>query len=557
MGSVLRRRTPLLVVVSLLAALLAGFDARAYDDTFDPVVTEQAHVCAPLDHVEPDLQGDVPPGDSSELGFNCGLALVGHTSLNTDGRPPGGNANMAWAGDCAYVAGGGSLFNSPLDGSALLPFGEESGVAVIDVSDPTRPRHVDTIGTEGANRTAETLHAVDNGDVALLVVGQYGNDQVSSPKPMDIYDVSDCANPVLLETYLWPENIHNLTISPDGRYVFATQPLQVVELLPELFDGSLSTSGVRFLGNLDDAMEGPFLSVGPMADLDDELPAQARDTLPFSYSSHEAWSVQEDGRTVLFLGGQLPVFEVFTVVDVTDWLADPTKAPQVLSQRQGRGHSVRTATIGGERYVLHSEESVFVANYGCVSEEANPFAGPAQPWLTKLGDDGRTQELVSQFGLEINEPEHCLTQASHEVNASVHYHDVDDPDDTTFVMASMWNAGLRIFDVRDPTRPTEVAYFNPADVDPSDEVAKDKAWGHVRYVEETGHIWFATETGGFWVLEIEKGVQKALGLRGTPVRHRDGRPGTDGTPIDLGTDEGTAAARASTAYYCTIPGGIV
>jgi hypothetical protein len=550
---------PLLVVVSLLAALLAGFDARAYDDVLDPVVTEQAHVCAPLDHQEPGLQGDVPPGDVSELGFNCGLALVGHTSLSTDGRPPGGNANMAWAGDCAYVAGGGSLFNSPVDGSALLSFGEDSGVAVVDVSEPTQPRHVDTIGTEGANRTAETLHAVDNGDVALLVVGQYGNDQASAPKPMDIYDVSDCAAPVLLGTYLWPENIHNLTISPDGRYVFATQPLQVIELLPNLHDTGLEiTERVRFLGNLDDAMEGPFLSVGPMADIDDELPPQARDTLPFSYSSHEAWPVQADGRTVLHLGGQLPVFEVFTVVDVTDWLADPTKAPEVLSQRQGRGHSVRTATIGGEPYVLHSEESVFFANYGCVSEEANPFAGPSQPWLTKLGDGGRTQELVSQFGLEINEPENCQTQASNDVNASVHYHDVDDAGDTTFVMASMWNAGLRLFDVRDPKQPKEVGYFNPADVDPGDDVVKDKAWGHVRYVEETGHIWFATETGGFWVLEIEKDLQKALDIRRTPVLHKGGRPGTQGVVVDLGSGaERAAAGQTSTAYYCTIPGGVV
>jgi hypothetical protein len=34
------------------------------------------------------------------------------------------------------------------------------------------------------------------------------------------------------------------------------------------------------------------------------------------------------------------------------------------------------------------------------------------------------------------------------VNASVHYHDVDDEARTTFAMASMWHAGLRVTDVR-------------------------------------------------------------------------------------------------------------
>ena len=47
------------------------------------------------------------------------------------------------------------------------------------------------------------------------------------------------------------------------------------------------------------------------------------------------------------------------------------------------------------------------------------------------------------------------------MNASTHYHDVDDPRDTTFAMVSVWNAGLRIFDVRDPAHPRQVAYFNP------------------------------------------------------------------------------------------------
>jgi hypothetical protein len=131
----------------------------------------------------------------------------------------------------------------------------------------------------------------------------------------------------------------------------------------------------------------------------------------------------------------------------------------------------------------------------------------------------------------------------------VHYHDIDDPADTTFVMASMWNAGVRVFDVRDPGRPREVAYFNPGDVAPGSTTTLDQAWGHVRYVPETGHIWFATASGGFWVVEIEPQVRAALGLDAPPrerVRHPLGRPGTAGAGAT------TSAALDVTPYYCTL-----
>jgi hypothetical protein len=88
-------------------------------------------------------------------------------------------------------------------------------------------------------------------------------------------------------------------------------------------------------------------------------------------------------------------------------------------------------------------------------------------------------------------------------------------------MVSMWNAGLRVFDVRDADKPTEVAYFNPgifgvplldasgAPLDPAlnlqGQRGFDQAWGHVRYVPATGHIWVATRTGGFWVLSSNPG----------------------------------------------------
>ena len=517
------------------------------------VVDTSQHTCSPDDHPEKGLQGDVPKADQdsgeAKKGYNCGLALVGHAVLDgrqsKDGvkRSPTGNANMAWSGDCAYVSG--------------------DGVAVIDASDPAHPRHVRTLHGDGADGTIETLHALDSpaqpGRPArhLLVAGKYGIGTPSPNMPMKIYDVSKCDEPRELETFIWPENIHNLTISGNGRYVFATMPLQVLDLDP-LFDHDPKTTA-RFLGDLSNDVAYPLVFPEPGPDVDDALPADVREARKAGTTgnlSHEAWP-NFDG-TRLYLGGVTAQSEVFTIVDITRWLQrkpdnTPVGPPEVISQRSGRGHSVRTGTLRDangkvrQRLILHSEESVFGGAKGCIPEKTAPFAGPAEPWLTDITDEANPK-LLSQFGLEINEALNCPAQLDSGVDASSHYHDLDSETDSHFAMVSMWNAGVRVFDVRNPRHPTEIAYFNPADVG-KDSVVLDKAWGHVRYVARTGQIWFGTASGGFWIVELSQAVRNHFGVSpALPPRHPTGSPGTVGfTRLAVGVPLVDA-----TPYYCTL-----
>jgi hypothetical protein len=557
-----RRTTTALAALVMLCATGTVSNVLAWDTSpLTSVVTRHRHLCGKYDLPEGSIQGDVPKADQvsgrAKKGYNCGLALVGFTPLTFGGRP-NVNANMAWAGHCAYVAGSAGLNIAP-ESKPNPPPG--AGVAVVSV-DPTTgiPTHVANIRNPGALVTAETINAVTTPQGrSILVVGQYGNDPISPPKPMDIYDVSnpDCTKFKHLATYYWPANIHNLTLSQDGRYVFATIPLQAVDI-----SGLWANppTGVKYLGNIQNEMDGLWVAMGPTADLTGKLPEQVRGQTHPLNASHEAWP-SPDGKT-LYVGGQTPQFETFTILDIGKWLArnpdgSPTGKPRIISQESGRGHSVRTATIGGVPYVLHSEESVFGLAYGCIPQETVPFAGPAQPWLTDIRDPAHPK-TVSQFGLEINDPKNCPEQLNAKENESVHYHDVDDPTDTTFVMASMWNAGLRVFDVRDPRQPTEVAYFNPGDIDPTSGTKLDHAWGHIRYLPETGQIWFATADGGFWVVRIEGSVRQYLGLDAKNAAHGL-------RPLDISsTDPGRAGITGVTLprplngyvditrYYCTL-----
>lgn len=470
--------------------------------------------CGDLDRPETGLRGDVPLVDQlsgrADEGYNCGLAVVGHDPIGERGS----NGNMAWAGDCAYIAG--------------------DGIAVMDVSDPTAPRHVRTLKTPGSLDTLETLHAVEAEDRSILVAGRYGlffDFQLQDSAPVDVYDVSECTDPQLLTTIDVPQSVHNLTLTADARTMWSTLPLQAYDLT--------DPARPEYLGNLENEL-------------------RASGTIALEYA-HEVWP-SEDG-TRIYLGGQVPIDERSYIIDVSQWPAGPAR---VVSTMSGPGHSVRTATVDGRRYLLRSEESVInqTAN-SCLPSALTPVGGVAEAFLTDITDETDPRP-AGELGLEINRPRHCPAQLLSGVNASSHYHDVDDPDDTTFAMVSMWNAGLRIFDLRDPASPQEVAYFNPgrfpsplgnqgAPLDPFLDLASsrtnlDQAWAHVRYRPDTGHIWLSTRIGGFWVLELEPQIRAALDL--PEVRSSNPNGGPPRPPSSTGFARPFAAGTGG--VYCTL-----
>jgi hypothetical protein len=424
---------------------------------------------------------------------------------------------MAWAGNCAYIAG--------------------PGIAVVDVSDPQNPKQVDTLNTPGTAETVETLTARTAPDGrALLVAGRYGfvADFHGEPtSPVDVYDVSgDCAHPRLLSTAQVPQAVHNLAISPDLTRIYSTLPLQVINITDPTY---------------------PVI----WGSMEQQLYAAGAFHLEWA---HEV-TLSPDGNT-MYIGGQVPGDEGSEIVDITDW---PNRPLKVISSYSGPGHSIRPATINGRKYLLRSDEAIVnpLAN-GCFPEQLAPFAGPAQPFLTDITDPAHPVD-VSRITLDINDPANCASQLLSGVNSSSHYHDVDDPSNTTFAMVSMWNAGLRIFDVRNPAHPVEAAYFNPGmfpvNLTPTGGGGASvlglvprwglvQAWAHIRYVRETGQIWLSTATGGFWVLQLEPQLRARLGLGSAPSHTP-----LEGNPRPLASRQFPSTfltAQAPASLYCTL-----
>jgi len=113
--------------------------------------------------------------------------------------------------------------------------------------------------------------------------------------------------------------------------------------------------------------------------------------------------------------------------------------------------------------LLNSNENVnpdFRTVNGCHSDK-DLIRGAAQAFLTDISDE-TAPRVVSELELAINrnDPTFCAAQLESRVRSSIHYNTLNDPDDTTFAMVGMGNAGLRVFDVRDPQAPIEMAYWN-------------------------------------------------------------------------------------------------
>jgi hypothetical protein len=463
----------LLLVSALLVAVVPVATPASATTVHDAGI---AHACGAKDTPETGLQGDVPLADQLSgrvaQGYNCGLSLVSHLVVSGPRFGQNGNGQLAWSGDCAYVATG------PGPG----------GVAVLDVRDPQHPQEVTTLHSVATEATSETMHAVTYKDRAILVTGLYGvsaSDRAHTPGFMEVYDVRDCRHPRLLSQFTFPDNIHNLRLTADARTVYATNPLQAVSLA--------DPRKPVFLGNLEAQLAAA------------EQPVGSHEAIP-SPDGKRVYSAAVDGT-----GG-------LAVIDVADY---PKRPARVVGRLNGNsyGHSINRVTVKGRTYLVNSPESLLFRLAGPCGPSAPPALGPAQAYVTDITDERRPRS-VARLALQINDPAHCDAQAQSGVDASTHYTDTVQDGGATFTMAAMWHAGLRLFDMRDPARPREVGYFNPG----AAGRYLDQAYSHMRYRPELGQIWLTTWQGGFWVLELEPRLRQQLGLPARATLHPEGAP---------------------------------
>ncbi len=443
--------------------------------------------CGPGARRETGLQGSVPRNDqlsgASKLGYRCNLKLIGQNTVKNRGA----NFQLGWYRDCAYLGSVGAREVQTLGGDAL------DGVAVLDASDPTRPKLERIVRSPVGVSQHEAIEV--NEKRGMLVVETGG----LLARYIDVYDVSkDCRKPVFKGRYDAGVPIfHGLRVSDDGRTIYATD-----------FTGAY-LGQVMHIVDVTDMSKPRLIKRWDPAEL----------TPPGRYGIHDL-EVSPDGNRA-YIGAVSPASTLGALVTGPPSNDGPTMVVLDTSEIQQRkpnpklravgdvrlpnfGHAEQRARINGKPYLFTSGETPFGGAKNCTWAWGN---------VIDMSDE-RDPRAVAEIKLEVNEEANCLTTAGEDAVYSIHYVGVDDEQNTTKVFYTYYTGGVRVFDVRDPEHPKEIAYFHPQplakvthsplplNAGDTQRPAWDSATSNIRYFPESRRLWFASIAGGFQVLEL-------------------------------------------------------
>jgi hypothetical protein len=425
--------------------------------------------CLPGSNPEPSIQGRVPAdvvaSGQADKGFNCNMSLLGR-----EGASGGFKVHrfVDKAGhECAYYDT--TLF-FPLN--ALNFSRDPTGVAVVDMSNPAKPVRTDTLVTPAMQTPHESL--VLNPRRGLLAAVQ-GN-AFAAPGIIDIYDVNeDCRKPALQSSLPVGTLGHESGFAPDGRTFYAT---------------SLDTGQVTAV-DVDNPKLPVPLWVGP-------------------YHTH-GLSVSDDGNRVY-----LAELGVGLVVLDTSEIQARKLNPQVpeVSRLSWPELSIPQiafpVTIGGKPFVIEIDEYTVSQPGGVFPVQDGPVVGTAR--IIDMQDE-RAPKVISDIRLEVHQPENRaqLRGDPGTVNFAQgyagHYCSVPQRDDPGIVACSFIASGLRVFDIRDPYKPKELAYFvAPAKASQVSPERANYAMSGPDFVPERGEVWYTDGGHGFFALRVAAGV---------------------------------------------------
>jgi hypothetical protein len=476
-------------IVSVSMLLLAGTASpkQAADRGHDTGVSPA--LCGPGDIPEPGIQGDVPAGQTAN--YNCGVKLVGQL-------PRVGN--IQGAGKCAYVR-------------------SRSQVFVIDMSDPAKPVEVMSVPVQSGS---ETMRVVVTEKRAVLVSGS------------SVYDIGDCLHPVLMGEIQWPPLSlpgvaarlvpHDIRVNRAGTKVYASFGLWEADITNLHDPKSWTVTDHRC--ELAVQQPGPWAELHRQslkaglslcADATQPNPKGANYVLgasPLQSSllwptlSHSPDLNGDDTR--LYVGDQAGGTSGIWAPVAKVHIIDATKSPlKIIGEVDGPGHGLDWFRSGGRDYLLHSNEggTTGVLNQASGADTCKPYPRPfSLGWgfEVHVSDVTRPDRArnVSMLRIAINDPEFCNERKASGRDPWIAYHLIDNPFDAKFAAVNFGSAGLRIFDIRQPNSPREVAYFNHGSL----------VHGGVGYYDAARGLIYAAGSSGFWVLEIEPQVRARLGL---------------------------------------------
>jgi hypothetical protein len=408
--------------------------------------------CGPGSVPETGLQGQVPAAlrQAGFKGFSCNM------QLQSQYAGQGATYVGTWYGHCFYMPTRPGVNAT------------NKGVAVVDVSDPTNIKYTGSLATAGMLYTHEGLRATSNG---LLVAMQTTRPDAPglTGNWLDVYDISkDCAHPVLKSSgQIGPPNSgHEGQVSPDGKtyYVGTLQTSSPhIDLLA--IDISKPTNPQLLTSWTSPIQDGP----SPHTTL---------------YAVH-GLGISADGKIGYLVNADLAANENANGLIIVDLSQVQERKPnpqitiistlfyhdstigQMAEEFKLAGHPNRT-------YIIMTDEG----GSGSYDAQSGKYV-PAPVWpgtcdghsafsFGRIVDvtDPRVPTDIAHLKTQVQDPKNCAAIINDAKPGTIfgynaHYCGVDNPQNATAIACGYFESGVRVFDIRDPYKPKEIAYYNP------------------------------------------------------------------------------------------------
>ena len=444
---------------------------RAQQSAEPPLEPTPRADCGPGSRPETGVQGRVSRAEHESgraaQGYTCNTELVGRFGKETPFGTIGGfkvERYVDAAGhDCAYY-----------DTTLMFPtniLDEDAGVNVLDMSDPSNPVLTARLLTPAMLSPHESLVLSKERGLLAAVAGN----ATFYPGIIDIYDVSqDCRHPVLKSSTPVGVFGHESGMAPDGRTFYSASPATETIVAVDISNPSLPQP--LWYGD---------------------------------YDSH-GLSISNDGNRAYVAG----VDSGLIILDTSEIQARvPNPSVREVARLTWESMSIPQnaipITIKGHPYVVEIDE------FGGTSETGGEIGAGR---IIDIADETRPR-VVSNLRLEVHQPAN-LAAAMGDPGANIpvqgygaHYCNVPSRDDPGIVACSMIISGLRLFDIRDPQRPREVAYFNspiPPRNTPAFE-ASNWAMSSPSFVPDRREVWYSDGYSGFHAVRVTNGAWPSAG----------------------------------------------
>ena len=356
--------------------------------------------------------------------------------------------------DCAYY-----------DTTLLFPsnlFDVEGGVNVLDMSDPRAPVLTERLLTPAMLSPHESLVVSKQRGLLAAVFGN----PATNVGIVDVYDISgDCRHPELKSSSPVGVLGHESGMAPDGRTFYSASPGTQTLVAVDISNPSAPVP----------------LWIGP-------------------YDSH-GLSISDDGNRA-YVAGVNSGLIILDTSEIQARVPDPTvrEVARLTWESMSIPQNAIPITVDGHEYLVEIDE------FG-----AQDVVGAGR--IIDIADEERPR-VISNLRLDVHQPEGFDAQAGDPgaqnplQGYAGHYCNVPRREDPGIVACSMILSGLRVFDIRDPHNPREIAYYN-APVGPRltpGFEASNWAMSSPSFVPERGEIWYSDGFQGFFAVRLTNGV---------------------------------------------------